>query len=113
MSNTYKDKRHGKWKRASIIAQKGYPYRYTDVVSVQCHNQYEREVQLKMGLTPQEVEHMWLNWSNGCPKWWNKLFHIRPRRQKERVGCRKITFLGDYEDSPEFPLSKKPHSYYW
>lgn len=49
-------------------------------------------------------------WSSNYPRWWDQMFHTRPRRQEERLLCRLAE--RDVEDGI-WPLSKKPHKYYW
>ena len=52
--------------------------------------------------------------SDKGPKWWNRLYHIKPKRQETRRLIHKTIRLIDYEDTPEFPLgNKKPHEYWW
>lgn len=46
------------------------------------------------------------------PKWFGRLYHTVPRRQKERKALNQVMQLHDYEDSPEFPLSNKPVEYW-
>lgn len=47
------------------------------------------------------------------PKWWDVLFHTRPRRREEREIEKKL-LKGDDPDSAIFPPGNhKPHNYYW
>ena len=48
------------------------------------------------------------------PKWWDKVMHTRPRRAQERMAIRQLLAEGgDYDGDIVFPLSKKPHNWYW
>ena len=47
------------------------------------------------------------------PRWFNKLYHIRPARAEARRLQHKVLSLLDYEDSPEFPLWPGKTEYYW
>ena len=56
-----------------------------------------------------------------CPKWHNKLYHIRPVRRKEKLWCRKVTVFnyrwdviefGHVSEGMPYP-SHKMHEYYW
>lgn len=47
------------------------------------------------------------------PSWWIRNFHTVQERVITRDLTRKVLKLADYEDSPEFPLDKKPYIYYW
>lgn len=50
---------------------------------------------------------------NGYPAWWDRTFHTRPRRSKEKAIARRI-LCGDLDpDDAAWPLEKKPHIYYW
>lgn len=52
-------------------------------------------------------------WASGEPRWWTILHHTRPRRAQERALARVA--LMDRADLDEmiWPLSRKPHIYYW
>jgi hypothetical protein len=50
---------------------------------------------------------------NSYPAWWDRTFHTRPRRAKERVITRRILQGTLDPEDTAWPLSKKPHSYYW
>jgi hypothetical protein len=47
------------------------------------------------------------------PSWWNTIYTESPNRRKERDILKKIPRLIDYEETPVFPLAKKPVVYYW
>lgn len=51
-------------------------------------------------------------WLRHWPAWWDLQFHTRPRRGKIRALERRI-MQGDDPDVIVWPLSKKPHTYYW
>jgi len=78
----------------------------------------------KVGLKPVRIEdayelpleqrwHLYLCPMNGYPAWWDRQFHTRPRRAKERIVVRRILNGTLDPDGAVFPLSKKPHLYYW
>ena len=50
---------------------------------------------------------------SGCPRRWNKLFHIRPHRRANKKLCRQIRTNIEQADGLPYPLSHKPHIYYW
>ena len=52
-------------------------------------------------------------WNMSTPMWWYHQENTVPRRAKETILIKQVLRLIDYEDSPEFPLDKKPHIYYW
>lgn len=47
------------------------------------------------------------------PKWFKKLYMIRPHRAKETHLLKNVKKLIDYENAPEFPLARKPKEYWW
>lgn len=47
------------------------------------------------------------------PSWWISVSHTRPQRSQTRQLISKTMRLLDLEDTPLFPLAKKPHHYYW
>ena len=47
------------------------------------------------------------------PKWFKKLYHIRPHRAKETYLLNGVKKLIDYENSPEFPQARRPKEYWW
>lgn len=53
------------------------------------------------------------HWLRHWPKWWDVVFHNRPRRSRTRHEARKVLIDPDYADRALWPLSKKPHIYYW
>jgi hypothetical protein len=55
----------------------------------------------------------WYKWHGSMPRHWNLQHHTRPRRVRERVMQDKVrTGWVDAEEAI-WPLSKKPHIYYW
>ena len=89
MSNTYKDKSRGKFKRL-------YNYK------VDNWKDWEKVYDEAYGY----------GYYNSCPKSWNKAHHIHPARCKERDLLKKID-IDDAEEYHDFPDMKKPHIYYW
>ena len=53
------------------------------------------------------------DWRMHAPSWWIREFHTIKERGQTRLTIQKVYKLIDYEDSPEFPLDKKPYIYYW
>ena len=53
------------------------------------------------------------DWNMSTPSWWIHDTSTIKERGHTRVAIQKVYKLIDYEDSPEFPLDKKPHEYYW
>lgn len=52
-------------------------------------------------------------WLNTWPRWWDVLFHNRPRRRKDHKVCRDIV-RGDQDHADAiWAVEKKPHKYYW
>lgn len=51
-------------------------------------------------------------WQN-TPGWWVRVMMTAPQRAKTRTLLRSLHNLVDLETHSEFPLSKKPHLYYW
>lgn len=49
---------------------------------------------------------------DGCPRWWNLMNHIRPRRRADKKMAQEVLKGADPDGLPA-PLSKKPHSWYW
>lgn len=47
------------------------------------------------------------------PSWWVREYMTAPQRQEVRRLVRKVLLMSDLEDTPLFPLAKKPHLYYW
>ena len=54
------------------------------------------------------------NWTASNPRWWDLVFHIRPKRREGNRVTKKV-FLGQLEaDEAVWPLGcKKPTQYYW
>jgi hypothetical protein len=51
-------------------------------------------------------------WMSGWPRWWDIVFHRRPHRRRAAVLLGKIKAGAD-PDAIAWPVSKKPHLYYW
>jgi hypothetical protein len=47
------------------------------------------------------------------PAWWNRLFHTKPNRRRDRILLRKYDCHIDAESDAEFSLPHKPNKYYW
>jgi len=47
------------------------------------------------------------------PAWWDRTFHTRPRRAKEKAMARQILKGNLDPDNAAWPLQKRPHIYYW
>ena len=50
-------------------------------------------------------------WYKSEPKWWNKAYHIKPRRAENKKLIHRV-LRGDYEQTWP-PGNRKPHAYYW
>lgn len=53
------------------------------------------------------------HWLESTPHYWITEMMETPKRAQTRELLNIVMHLEDYEDSPEFPLAKKPHIYYW
>ena len=53
--------------------------------------------------------HPWMCW---WPAWWDILHHSRPQRRRD-MRCEKAVLNGADPDNIVWPLSRKPHQYYW
>lgn len=53
-----------------------------------------------------------LRWLENWPRWHDKIYHTRPRRREESKLVREVLKDGD-PDNIAWPLSRKPHEYYW
>lgn len=52
-------------------------------------------------------------WMGNWPRWWDIVFHTRPNRRRASVVTRNV-LLGKVDvDDASWPVSKKPHIYYW
>jgi hypothetical protein len=52
-------------------------------------------------------------WLTRWPKWWDVVFHTRPKRRRQRQ-CIIAVLQGDDPDNIVWPLgNSKPHKYYW
>jgi len=47
------------------------------------------------------------------PNWWINAMMTRPQRAEVHRLLVITQRLTDLENTPEFPLAKKPHIYYW
>lgn len=47
------------------------------------------------------------------PSWWNRLFHTRPNRKRDRNLLRKYDVHFNAEKDAEFSQPHKPNNYYW
>lgn len=47
------------------------------------------------------------------PAWWDRLFHTRPRRAREKLMTKAILAGKLDADNIAWPLAKKPHIWYW
>lgn len=52
-------------------------------------------------------------WSSSYPRSWDIQYHNRPRRAKERKMAKLVTMGRVDYDEAIWPLSRKPHIYYW
>ncbi len=50
---------------------------------------------------------------SSCPRWYNKLFHIRPLRRANHYLCYKLQHDLSIADGLYYPLSHKPLNYFW
>ncbi|WP_159805487.1 hypothetical protein [Litoreibacter roseus] len=53
-----------------------------------------------------------LRWLQNYPRWHDKLHHIRPSRRAERKREREL-LKGIDPDNLAWPVSRKPHHYFW
>lgn len=78
----------------------------------------------KVGLKPIRIDearnlpfeqqwHAYLSPMNGHPAWWDRNFHTKPRRAKEKRLLRNVQIGKVDPDNVAWPLLKKPHIYYW
>lgn len=51
-------------------------------------------------------------WWGTWPRWHDLVFHTRPRRARTRALENRVLHGAD-PDALVWPLSKKPHKYYW
>jgi hypothetical protein len=52
-------------------------------------------------------------WLNNWPAWWDIVFHRRPHRRRAMETTRAV-LLGKIDaDNATWPVSKKPHNYFW
>lgn len=53
------------------------------------------------------------NWMCHWPAWWDRTFHTRKKRARNKALVRKV-MKGADPDGVTFPLgNRKPHIYYW
>lgn len=53
-------------------------------------------------------DHWW--WYRSTPSWWNRMKHERPKRAENRRRIHRV-MRGEYDQV--WPLSRKPHIYFW
>jgi len=53
------------------------------------------------------------NWGNHWPRWWDILYHRRPARRATAAIEHKVLTGAVDPDDVAWPVSKKPHVYYW
>ena len=109
MSNTFKTKKHRQWNRALTMTQL-HP---KDNGGWSCWDFDAAEALYKSWTGEDPPWKNEYNFYSRAPSWHTNLFCHRPARRKEKSLCRKVKYLEDYEDSPEFPLARKPFVYYW
>lgn len=63
--------------------------------------------------TARDRFHLDGNWTMTTPAWWIRMAMTRPQRQRTRALCDLTLRLCDLDDTPLFPLAKRPHVYYW
>lgn len=52
-------------------------------------------------------------WGNSYPRHWDIMYHNRPRRAREKRMAHKVVAGRVDYDEAIWPLSKRPHQYYW
>lgn len=83
----------------------------------------------RWGMKPIKIPHDWWDldipysilwptntgywWGNSYPRSWDIQYHTRPRRGREKAMERKVLSGRVDADEAVWPLSKKPHVYYW
>jgi hypothetical protein len=94
MSNTYKDKRRGKYNRIEI----------PDYNTSEWHRWVIKK--------EWEAIYGYRFYSKNAPGWWDNLFHERPMRRKVKKALQKVTLENMGEDVM-LPVLRKPNIYYW
>lgn len=51
-------------------------------------------------------------WMKHWPRWWDIVFHTRPHRRRAAAITRAV-LKGADADNANWPVSKKPHNYFW
>ncbi len=51
-------------------------------------------------------------WLAHWPRWWDIIFHTRPRRRQDRALIEAIA-RGRDPDDVAWTVNRKPHRYYW
>lgn len=51
-------------------------------------------------------------WMGNWPAWWDIVFHTRPHRRRAAAVTHAV-LKGADADGANWPVSKKPHNYYW
>lgn len=52
-------------------------------------------------------------WLRHWPKWWDVVYHTRPHRREAAAVTNKVVRGVLDADAAVWPVSKKPHLYYW
>lgn len=101
MSRTYRRRVEEQWFKDNLRDEKWLSYLYVDlpidVVRKRYRAHYHSDSYRCMS----------------TPSWWVNVQMTRPQRQQVRRLLSKVMLLRDLEDTPLFPLGKKPHEYYW
>ena len=83
---------------------------------------YRARMKLKPVRLPVELDCSTVDWGDrhrgrkynwGYPRWHDILFHNRPRRAAEKRQERRVLLGMEDLENNNWPLSKKPHQYYW
>ena len=53
------------------------------------------------------------DWMGSWPRWWDIVFHRRPHRRRAAEVTRAVVLDKLDADNAVWPVSKKPHNYYW
>lgn len=52
-------------------------------------------------------------WLNTWPRWWDVVFHTRPRRRRDKATMQAVKSGWIEADAANWSVGNKPHSYYW
>jgi len=105
MSKTYRDKNSTGW----FTGRREFEGRnkhwinmgYSTILAIETWDEYILDI------------HRDGTWRMSTPSWWIHDTSTIKERAQTRMAIQKVYKLIDYEESPEFPLDKKPHEYYW